>query len=558
MNVFFGLLLSLLLVSCSGGGGGGASSSLNSLTGIAMDGYLEKATAFLDLNGNGALDSGEPSSTTNETGVWTLYGTKEQFDTYKVVVIALAKTTIDKDNPDTTIASGYTMMTPEGNQAVVSPLTTLVVAKMNTGLSLANAKTAVQEELGLTSVDVMKDFVAAKATDANYAAAHNVAASIAEVLKTIDADASKDTKLADKLSSLTTKVTTQVVPNITEIKSASSTQNAVKVAAIPQSIKISADSNSFASGRFTPVSALATLSDKTTKAVTSAVDWVVSTVSGSGTASVSTSADGTKFTSTGPGVFSLIGKYLGLTDTISVTVTDAVEESIKATPMQSSFVSGTSTLLSSLVTFSDKTTKNISAAVEWVVSTVSGSGTASVATSADGTKITSTGPGVFSLIAKYLGLTDTITVTVTDAVEESITISSVLSALANGATTTLNAVATFTDKTTKNVSNAVEWVVNTVSGGGSAYVSSSNNSPTLFPSITGTIGVIAKYLGFTSNSLQITINCESSTPYSNPFMPPLPPCSASQQQQEDQIQQLKKQQMNLFGIGTLGTAKLAP
>jgi hypothetical protein len=312
----------------------------------------------------------------------------------------------------------------------------------------------------------MKDFVAAKATDANYAAAHNVAASIAEVLKTIDADASKDTKLADKLTSLTTKVTTQVVPNITEIKSASSTQNAVKVAAIPQSIKISADSTSFASGRFTLVSALATLSDKTTKVITTAIQWVVSTVSGSGTASVATSADGTKFTSTGPGVFSLIGKYLGLTDTITVTVTDAVEESIS--------------------------------------------------------------------------------------------ISSVLSALANGATTTLNAVATFTDKTTKNVSNAVEWVINTVSGSGSAYVSSSNNSPTLFPSITGTIGVIAKYLGFTSNSLQITINCESSTPYSNPFMPPLPPCSASQQQQEDQIQQLKKQQMNLFGIGTLGAAKLAP
>ena len=460
MNVFFGLLLSLLLVSCNGGGGGGVSSGLNSLSGIAMDGYLEKATAFLDLNGNGALDTGEPSSTTNEAGSWTLFGTQEQFNTYKVVVIALAKTTIDKDNPDTTVGSGYTMLSPEGNQAVVSPLTTLVVAKMNAGLSLANAKTAVQEELGLTSVDVMKDFVAAKVADTNYAAAHNVAASIAEVLKTIDADSTKDTKLEEKLTSLTTKVTTQVVPNITEIKSASSTQNAVKVAAIPQSIKISADSTSFASGRFTLVSALATLSDKTTKVITSAIQWVVSTVSGSGTASVATSADGTKFTSTGPGVFNLIGKYLGLTDTITVTVTDAVEESV--------------------------------------------------------------------------------------------TVSSVLSTLVNGATTALNAVVTFSDKTTKNVSTAVEWVVTTVSGIGSATVSNVNGASTITPTNTGIISTIAKYLGFTSNSLQITLTCDSGSPMSNPMSN----CTGNTQTTPSPT--TNSNASNQFGSGILGSAKLAP
>jgi hypothetical protein len=132
------------------------------------------------------------------------------------------------------------MMSPAGNHEVVPPLTTQVVAKMSAGLTLSAAKTAVQDDLGLTSIDVMKNYVAAKATDANYAKAHNVAASIAEVLKTVEADSTSSTTVAAKLTSLASKVTTQIVPNITSIKSATSTTNAVTVAAIAPSTSSSA------------------------------------------------------------------------------------------------------------------------------------------------------------------------------------------------------------------------------------------------------------------------------------------------------------------------------
>ena len=229
-----------LIVSACGGGGGStiASTSSTSFSGTAIDGYLYKATVFLDLNGNGTFDAGEPTTTTSETGSFTLSATQEQINTYKVVVVAVAGTTIDQDSPNTTVTSGFTMMSPAGNHEVVSPLTTQVVAKMSAGLTLAAAKTAVQDDFGLTSIDVMKNYVAVKAIDTSYAKAHNVAASIAEVLKTIDADLPSSTKLADKLTSLTSKVTTQIKPNIENIKSASSITNALKVAAIPQSIKI--------------------------------------------------------------------------------------------------------------------------------------------------------------------------------------------------------------------------------------------------------------------------------------------------------------------------------
>ncbi len=52
----------LALAACGGSGGSGGAKSLG---GIAVDGYLQGATVFLDLNRNNTLDAGEPSTTTD-------------------------------------------------------------------------------------------------------------------------------------------------------------------------------------------------------------------------------------------------------------------------------------------------------------------------------------------------------------------------------------------------------------------------------------------------------------------------------------------------------------
>jgi hypothetical protein len=335
MKTILTLGVALILSACSGGGGGGtASTSSSSFSGTAMDGYLYKANVFLDLNENGTFDAGEPTATTSETGAFTLSATQEQINTYKVVVVAVAGTTIDQDSPNTTLTSGFTMMSPAGNHEVVSPLTTQVVAKMSAGLTLAAAKTAVQDDLGLTSIDVMKNYVAAKETDANYAKAHNVAASIAEVLKTIDADSTSSTKLADKLTSLASKITTQVKPNIENIKSASSTTDALKVAAIPKVITLSSTLITITNGARIALSAVIGYYDSTTKSIGDVAEWVVTTVSGEGAAvskgtfnifGAITSADtvnGATITASSSGIIDVVAKYLGLTsNTLRITIT---------------------------------------------------------------------------------------------------------------------------------------------------------------------------------------------------------------------------------------------
>ena len=324
LNHLSGVLLLILVTSCGGGGGNTIGTSSTSFSGTAMDGYLYKATVFLDLNENGTLDAGEPTATTSETGAFTLAATQEQINRYKVVVVAVAGITIDQDSPNTTVTSGFTMMSPAGNHEVVSPLTTQVAAKMNAGLSLADAKIAVQDELGLTSIDLMRNYVSAKATDANYAKAHNIAASIAEVLKTVDADSTSSTKLADKLTSITAKVTTQIKPNIENIKSATSTTNALVVAAIPKGINLISPQFTLSNDSMPIITLSAELSyiDQTRNNISNIAEWVVTTVSDGGTATVEKASSNVALTTMNTGIFDVVAKYRGITSSpLRVTYT---------------------------------------------------------------------------------------------------------------------------------------------------------------------------------------------------------------------------------------------
>lgn len=71
-----GCALAVTLTACGGGGGGSAGTSTQAsattLSGTAVDGYLQGARAFLDVNGNGLADAGEPTATTDANGRYSL------------------------------------------------------------------------------------------------------------------------------------------------------------------------------------------------------------------------------------------------------------------------------------------------------------------------------------------------------------------------------------------------------------------------------------------------------------------------------------------------------
>jgi hypothetical protein len=126
-----GVVAGLLAVAaCGGGGGSTGSDSNNVLSGVALDGYLYKANVCLDLNDNNFCDPGEPASTTDELGRYTLANvTPAQVRAHSVLVNAIPGVTIDQDQPGVPVAASYLLTAPAGS-STISPLTTLVKAEM--------------------------------------------------------------------------------------------------------------------------------------------------------------------------------------------------------------------------------------------------------------------------------------------------------------------------------------------------------------------------------------------------------------------------------------------
>jgi hypothetical protein len=130
------------------------------VTGTAIDGYLSGATVFIDANGNGQLDAGEPSTTTDAQGNFTLPGGTSG------PLVAFGGTDIS-----TGLEFKGILKAPAGS-TVVTPLTTLVADMAARTGSVANAEAAVFRALGLGALDsginllTFDPILAAQSTDA--------------------------------------------------------------------------------------------------------------------------------------------------------------------------------------------------------------------------------------------------------------------------------------------------------------------------------------------------------------------------------------------------------
>ncbi len=155
------------LAACGGGGGADAAppSTTTSLTTKVIDGVVRNALVCVDKNLNGACDTGETSGRTDAAGNVTLAVPNADVGLYPIVAMLDAESE-DMDRPGQPIGVPYTMTAPAGAPGVVSPNSTMVVATMATGASLAEATATVQAQLNL-NIDPLADYT----TDAARAAA---------------------------------------------------------------------------------------------------------------------------------------------------------------------------------------------------------------------------------------------------------------------------------------------------------------------------------------------------------------------------------------------------
>lgn len=187
-----GIALTAIAVAMTGCGGGSDSPAATTVSGIVADGYIGGATVCLDINGNGACGSTEPSATTNASGAYTIADLSAipagNSPADYAVLVQVPATATDTDLPSgTTVGQSFVMVSPAGKGEFVSPLTTLVTARVDAGESLAAAETAVKAALGITSAGLFDDFVAkagsASSQTNEYVKSHEAAKVVAKVMK---------------------------------------------------------------------------------------------------------------------------------------------------------------------------------------------------------------------------------------------------------------------------------------------------------------------------------------------------------------------------------------
>lgn len=179
MNKHMGIIAAILTVGlvagCGGGGGTPATSA--AVSGTVADGYLVGATVFLDKNGNYQLDAGEPSTTTDANGAYTLNVDPADVGKYPIAAMAIKGQTIDKDT-NQAVPNSYMLSMPATavsgtvSSNFISPMSTLIREKMaaNPSMTLNDAKTQLRNQMNLPAgIDMMADYVAGSRSEMNAA-----------------------------------------------------------------------------------------------------------------------------------------------------------------------------------------------------------------------------------------------------------------------------------------------------------------------------------------------------------------------------------------------------
>ncbi|UGA53926.1 hypothetical protein [Vibrio sp. VB16] len=168
----------------------------------AIDGYLQNANVWLDLNSNYLLDDAEPSVRSGGGGVAKLdVSGIENYEDYPIVVQAIAGETIDigidiNDPENNPVNTSYMMSAPAG-ETDVTPLSTLVHVILEQQMAnekndlgrdeltpaevealKEKAKSQVADQLGIDKEDVLGDFIGEGNNDVAFAAENIVNSNI--------------------------------------------------------------------------------------------------------------------------------------------------------------------------------------------------------------------------------------------------------------------------------------------------------------------------------------------------------------------------------------------
>ena len=232
--------------------------------------------------------------------------------------------------------------------------------------------------------------------------------------------------------------------------STSGTASITVTAATVARVDVTPDTPSIAPQTTIQFSATAVFTDGTNQNVTTSATWV-SSETGFATIDIVTGFA----TTLAAGTSTISATFSGVTGNTDLTVTAATLSSIAITPSNLDLPRGDTQNLRATGTFSDGTTQDLTNLVTWS----SNNETVATVSNASGSNglLTANDTGGTTIEATYLGTTGSALVGVTPAVLVSIAVDPPNADAARGTTQQYTATGTYSDSTTRDLTNTVAW-----------------------------------------------------------------------------------------------------
>jgi uncharacterized protein YjdB len=262
-------------------------------------------------------------------------------------------------------------------------------------------------------------------------------------------------------------------------------------------IVITAPSNVVPKGGTLQLSATGFYSDGSQQDLTTQVTWTstseVSVSNAAGTAGLATglSAGATTVTAT----------LSGISGMFALDVTSATLTSIAVTPTVASLAAGTTLQLDAVGTYSDNSTEDLTSSVSWKSSSTA-TATVSNAALSEGL-VKAVAVGTATITASLDGVSGTMTVAVTSATLQSISVSPPTKTIGKGTTTQLHASGLYSDGSSQDLTTQVTW---TTSAAATASVSNASGTQGLATGVAVGTATIQAAFGAITGTMTLTVS----------------------------------------------------
>ena len=474
MNVFLSLLFTLFLFSCGGGGGGGEDNPTNP---APVTKSLTRIDISADTAGNKARAEANPSTPLGISTQYLAIATYSDNSTADITDVASwisadsSIATIDEKGLVRTlkvssigISASYEGVTSNISTLTITDAIATKVSIIPPTTKLAKGLTLQLQAIATLSDDTTKDV----STQANWQSSNPTVLSVD--------DQGKATAIA--AGDATVTATVQGVTGQTTVSAVDLTVSQLQI--IPATVQL-------AIGTTTRLTAIATFADQSTQDVSSQVGWL-----SSNTAVATVDSTGL-VTGVAAGSTTLSASLLGVTASTSIQVNNTSVSALQVIPAVTTIALGTKSQLQAIATFADGSTQDVSSQVQWSSNDPIIAGVDSLGL------VTGSGIGQATVTATLGAISRSATLTVTNAIATALQVIPPTASLPKGAKLQFQAIATFSDNSSQDVTNQVNWNSSDIS----VATIDLNGEATAFSE--GGADISANFLGVTSNTVLLVV-----------------------------------------------------